>query len=626
MQKTLILCLLLVLSASLPAQGGKTPKASGKAATLDYRIDPPFWWVGMKNEELELLLFMPTGAQREARLNFPGVEILDQGLADNPKYRYIRLYIAPTVVAESQLKFTFGDGPQQFVIPYDLKLREQRPGAHVGTTTADLIYLAMPDRFSNGDPSNDVVAGMAETGLNRDSMFWRHGGDLQGVQNKLDYLADLGVTALWLNPILENNQPQASYHGYATTDHYKVDPRFGTNEQFKALVAAGHAKGIKSVLDVIYNHIGDRHHLYTELPWQAWIHRWPQGYQRTSYRAPTLMDPYASEIDRKIMTDGWFDHHMPDLDQTDRHLATYLIQNSIWWIEYADLDAFRIDTYAYPDQVFMDSLCGAVLREYPRFGIFGETWVQGPAVQGWFHTNNVRVERPSLLPGVTDFQLYFAINEALQREQGWTEGAARLYHVMADDYLHADPFRNVIFLDNHDISRFYSMVGEDLRKYKMGIAWLMTTRGTPQLYYGTEILMKNYADPDGKVREDFPGGWPADKVDKFSEAGRSKKEQEAFAYVRRFAQWRKQSRAVHVGRTTQFVPENGVYTYARRGKGQAVLVLMNCSEKVHTVDMARFAECYGEATQGTDVATQQVVPLAGKLEMAPWTALVLDLK
>jgi neopullulanase len=625
MQKSLFLCLLLALATTLPAQRGKTPKAEGKAAALDHRIDPPFWWTGMKNTKLELLLYMPAGAKWEASLNYPGVEILEQGPADHPNYRYITLDIS-AAAQPGTLNFVFGAGKQQFTLPYSLQARAQRPGAHVGTTTADLIYLAMPDRFANGDPSNDIVAGMEETGLNRDSMFWRHGGDLKGVENKLDYLVDLGVTALWLNPVLENNQPKASYHGYAITDFYKVDPRFGTNAQFKALVAAGHAKGLKSVLDVVYNHIGDRHHLYKELPWESWIHRWPQGYQRTNYRAPSLMDPYASEIDRKIMTDGWFDHHMPDLDQTDRHLAAYLIQNSIWWIEYADLDAFRIDTYAYPDQVFMDSLCGAVLREYPRFGIFAETWVQGPAVQGWFHANNIRVERPSLLPGVTDFQLYFAINEALQREQGWTEGAARLYHVMADDYLHADPFRNVIFLDNHDISRFYSMVGEDLRKFKMGIAWLMTTRGTPQLYYGTEILMKNYADPDGKVRGDFPGGWPTDKVDKFSAAGRNAKEQEAFDYVKRFGQWRKQSRAVHVGRTTQFVPENGVYTYVRRGKGQTVMVIMNCSEKANSVDMARFAECYGEAKQGTDVATQQVVPLAGKLEMQPWTALVLDLK
>lgn len=627
MHRLITLSLVMGLALSLSAQRGKPSKepAVGKAANLAYRIDPPHWWVGMKSTEVELLLYRPTGAQEEARLNVPGVEIIDQGLAENPKYRYIRLAISPSL-GETRLTFSFGSGPQAFSIPYDLKLREKPATAHVGLTTADFIYLAMPDRFANGNPQNDVVPGMEETRLSRDSMFWRHGGDLQGVTNHLDYLADLGVTALWLNPVLENNEKEASYHGYAITDHYKVDPRFGTNEEFKALVAKGHEKGIKAVLDVVYNHIGDQHHLYKELPWAGWIHRWPQGYQRTNYRATTLMDPYASEIDRKIMTDGWFDRHMPDLDQTDPHLATYLIQNSIWWIEYAGLDAFRIDTYAYPDQVFMTNLCTAILTEYPRFGIFGETWVQGATVQDWFHVNNIKVERPSSLPGVTDFQLYFAINEALSREQGWTEGAARLYHVLADDYIHADPFKNVIFLDNHDISRFYSMVGEDFRKYKMGIAWLMTTRGIPQLYYGTEILMKNYADPDGKVREDFPGGWPGDKANKFTEEGRSKQEQEAFAYVKRFAQWRKQSRAVQVGRTTQFVPENGVYVYARRGKGQAVLVLMNCSQKENKVDMKRFEECYGEYKEGVDVATAQVVPLSGVLTMPAWSVYVLDLK
>jgi glycosidase len=629
MQRLILLSLLVGLFFPLSAQRGKTPKepakASGKAAALEYRIDPPFWWTGMKHAELELLLFQPGGAKQEASLNYPGVVILEQGIAENPKYRFIRLRIDPSALPGT-LDLVFGAGPQQFKIPYALKAREIRPNQHVGTTTADFIYLAMPDRFSNGDPSNDVIAGMQETRLSRDSMFWRHGGDLLGVRNHLDYLADLGVTALWLNPVLENNEPEASYHGYAITDHYKVDPRFGTNEDFKNLVAEAHAKGIKSVLDVVYNHVGDQHYLYKDLPWQAWIHRFPEGYVRTSYRSTVWMDPYASEIDKKTMSDGWFDRRMPDLDQTDPHLAAYLIQNSIWWIEYADLDCFRIDTYAYPDQVFMSNLCSALLKEYPRFGIFGETWVQGPAVQTWFHANNINIERQSTLPGVTDFQLYFAINEALSREQGWTEGAARLYHVMADDYLHADPFRNVIFFDNHDISRFYSVVGEDFRKYKMGVAWLMTTRGTPQLYYGTEILMKNFANPDGKVRDDFPGGWPKDKANKFTAEGRTKQEQEAFEYVRRFAQWRKESRAVHFGRTTQFVPENGVYTYARRGKGQSVLVILNFSEKGNKVDMARFAECYGEATQGVDVATQQTFALSGKLDMAPWSVLVLDLR
>jgi neopullulanase len=625
MRKLILFSLILSLGTALPAQRGKENKAASKSEAMSYRIDPPFWWVGMQNNELELLLFQPGGAKWEASLSYPGVDIVDQGPADNPKYCYIRLSIAASA-QPGTLNFVFGTGKEQFKLPYVLKARDNRPGAQSGITTADFIYLAMPDRFANGDPGNDIVKGMEETGLNRDSMFWRHGGDLLGVQNHLDHIVDLGATALWLNPVLENNEPKASYHGYAITDHYKVDPRFGTNEGFKELVAVGHAKGLKAVLDVVYNHIGDQHHLYKELPWQAWVHRFPEGYVRTSYRAPVLMDPYASDRDKKIMTDGWFDHHMPDLDQTDAHLATYLIQNSVWWVEYADLDAFRIDTYAYPDQAFMNDLCKALFKEYPRFSIFGETWVDGAPVQVFFHGNNINVQRQSELPGVTDFQLYYGIMEALQREQGWTEGVARLYHTLGTDYLHADPFKNVIFLDNHDISRFYSMVGEDFRKFKMGIAWLMTTRGIPQLYYGTEILMKNYANPDGKVRDDFPGGWTTDKSNKFTEAGRSAKEQEAYAYIRMLAQWRKTSRAVHAGRTTQFVPENGVYTYARRGKGQAVLVIMNCSEKGNKVDMARFAECYGDATLGVDVMTQQRIDLKGTQEMTPWSVWVLELQ
>ena len=616
-----LLVVLMVLGMGLSLMGQK----KGKAAQLEYRFDPPFWWTGMAYSRVELLLRQPSGANAVARLSYPGVKIVEQGQAENPRYRYIILDIDATA-QPGVLNFQMGEGPQSYALPYTLKAREKRAGFPGGLTTADFIYLAMPDRFSNGDPSNDVIKGMNEVRLSRDSMFWRHGGDLRGVMNHLDYIDDLGVTALWLNPVLENNQPEASYHGYAATDVYKVDPRFGTNEEFKALTEACHRRGMKMVMDVVYNHWGDHHHLYLDLPWASWIHRFPEGYVKTSYRAPALMDPYASEADRKIMSDGWFDRRMPDLNQKDPHLAEYLIQNSIWWIEYAGLDGFRIDTYAYPDLVFMGKLLRRIFMEYQTFGVFGETWVDGAPVQVYFHENKIEQDIQSALPGVTDFQLYFAMNEALNKEQGWTEGASRLYLALGADYVHANPMRNVVFLDNHDVSRFYSVVGEDYRKFKMGIAWLLTVRGIPQMYYGTEILMKNFANPDGKVRDDFPGGWAGDKANKFVAEGRTKAEQDAYQYVRTLAKWRKTSNAVQTGRTTQFVPENGVYVYFRRGMGTTVMVMLNFSGKGNVVDMGRFKECYGTAVRGVDVVTKEGLDLKGKVDMEPWSVWILELE
>jgi glycosidase len=510
------------------------------------------------------------------------------------------------------------------VIPYELKARVNRPGWPSGLSQSDLIYLLMPDRFSNGDPSNDVVQGMKQTGINRDSMFWRHGGDLKGVMNHLDYLQDLGITALWINPVLENDQPKESYHGYAITDHYRVDRRFGDNELFRQLSENCGKKGIKMVMDVVYNHVGNEHYLYKKLPWQNWIHAQPEGFQRTSYRAPVLTDPYASEADKRIMTDGWFDKHMPDLNQKDPHLAAYLIQNSIWWIEYAGLDAFRIDTYAYPDLAFMKDLLARIFKEYPKFSVFGETWVDGAPVQVFFHQNKIDAEFKSNLPGVTDFQLYYGIQEALTKEMGWTEGVARLYHTMATDYLHADPTQNVVFLDNHDISRFFSVVNEDFRKYKMALVWLMTVRGIPQLYYGNEILMKNYANPDGRVREDFPGGWAGDKVNLFDANNRKGDVAEVHALISKLARWRKASPVIKEGKTTQFVPDKGVYVYSRRANGQAILVVMNCSEKANKVGMKRYEECFNGKTQAKDVLNDRAISLGQDLEMEPWSVVLME--
>lgn len=585
----------------------------------------------MEETQLELLVSHPGIAAYTAEIDYPGLSLRQNVHWDHSDFMAILLELDSDIQPGSfRIKFTHADGGQ-ISVPYALKKRERDPRDIEGVDASDFIYLIMPDRFANGNPSNDIVKGTRQASIYRDSMFQRHGGDLQGILDHLDYLNQLGVTALWLNPVQENDQPKESYHGYAITDHYRIDPRLGDNELYKRLVSSAKAKGMKMVMDVVYNHWGDQHYLYRNgLPSEAWVHR-HDVFFKTSYRAPTLMDPHASAYDKHKFTHGWFDHHMPDLDQTNPHLAAYLIQNTIWWVEYAGLHGLRIDTYAYADQEFMSDLVRAVLREYPTLGIFGETWVHGNAVQSWFTDNRVDEGNDSPLPGVTDFQLYYSINDALGKDMGWTEGVSRMYYTLAKDFLYKDPLRNCLFLDNHDLSRFYSMVNQDFAKFKMGIAWLLTMRGIPQIYYGTEILMKNYADPDGKVREDFPGGWPNDPTNKFKSYGRNATENSAFNYIKTLAAYRKSNPVLQFGKLTQFVPDEGLYVYFRHNqegdasaRDKAVMVMMNCTKAEKTVKMDRFREFLGGKSKMKDVVTGKNIPLGSDFKIDAWTALVLE--
>lgn len=602
-------------TALVPAQNQSSP-----------RIDPPFWWAGMENTQLELLVSHPGIAAYKVEINYPGVTLRQNIRWDHSDFMAIQLELATDVKPGSfQINFTDPAGTV-ISVSYALKKRGRDARDVKGVDASDFIYLIMPDRFSNGDVSNDIVKGTQQASINRDSMFHRHGGDLQGILNHLDYLEQLGITALWLNPVQENDQPKESYHGYAITDHYRIDPRFGDNEMYKRLANSAKAKGMKMVMDVVYNHWGDQHYLYRNgLPSEAWVHR-HDGFFKTSYRAPTLMDPHASTYDKQKFTNGWFDHHMPDLDQTNPHLASYLIQNTIWWVEYAGLDGLRIDTYAYADQDFMGDLVRAVLTEYPGLGIFGETWVHGNTVQSWFTDNQVNEGHDSPLPGVTDFQLYYSINDALTKDMGWTDGISRMYYTLAKDFLYKDPLKNCLFLDNHDLSRFYSVVNEDFAKYKMGIAWLLTMRGIPQIYYGTEILMKNYADPDGKVREDFPGGWPKDPINKFKSYGRNETENSAFNYVKTLAAYRKSNPVLQNGSLTQFVPENGVYVYFRHNREKTIMVVMNCSKEPKNVKTDRFVEFLGGKSRIKNVVSGKSSPIEAEMNIKAWTTQVLEVQ
>ncbi len=562
----------------------------------------------MPEEEFQLMVY---GVSKNSRITIAddsGIEILEEHFEDNERYVFLDIRV-PSSFEGTGIALEFEDDDVKFKMNYPLLKRDGSPNIHRGVNSSDLIYLIFPDRFANGNPDNDIELSMTDKRVHRDSLKARHGGDIQGIRDKLFHFRDLGATALWINPLLTNDEPWESYHGYAATNHYEIDPRFGTLEEYKALVDECHRSGIKVIIDIVFNHVGDNHHLIKNLPSKDWIHIWPE-FQRTSYRAPTLMDPYASEADKKIMTDGWFDHHMPDLNQQNELLANFLIYNSIWWIEMTGIDAYRIDTYAYSDAEFMAKWAKVIKKYYPKFTFFGETWVHGTPIQAHFTQNNkMNGDFNTELPGVTDFQLYYAINDALNKPQGWTDGTAKLYYTLAKDFIYEEPNKNVLFLDNHDLGRFYSMIGEDFEKWKMGVGWLMTTRGIPMIYYGTEILMTGFTDPDAKVRADYPGGWTSDSVDKFTKEGRSDLENEAYDYIKKLAKFRRKSKAITRGKTTQFVPEDGVYVYFRYTDAETIMVVMNTSDKDVPLEMDRFEERIGSFTKGKDGVSEEEVSL-----------------
>ena len=428
---------------------------------------------------------------------------------------------------------------------------------------------------------------------------------------------------------MENDQPKESYHGYALTDYYTVDARYGSNAQYVAFVQHAHAQGLKVIHDVVLNHIGNQHYLFRDAPARDWFHQWP-AFTRSNFRDAAFNDPYASAYDRKLFGEGWFDTHMPDVNQSNPLVATYLIQNFLWWVEYTGLDAYRIDTYSYSEPKFLMQWGKAIAEQYPKLSMFGETWVQGTAQQAFFARNIFPPVNgfKSNLPGVTDFQLYYAINEALTKDAGWTEGINKLYYTLQTDWMYEDPTRNVVFLDNHDLSRFFSVVGEDMAKYKMGIAWLLTERGIPQLYYGTEVLMKNYKSSGhgGEVRQDFPGGWAGDKVNLFAANGRDAAQQEAFAYVSKLANYRKSHPVLSSGKLMQFIPDAGVYTYFRYSAAGTVMVMMNSNKDEKTVDMARFAERLNGFSSGVEVTSGAVLADLKSVKIPGRTAWVVELR
>lgn len=597
-----------------------------------YKIEgiyPTHWWVGMKNPNLQLMVHGINVRPVKFTVTYPGVKLLKVSKSENNNYAFLDLVISPAT-KPGKVKIHIVSEEGEADVYYELKARSKENGRSriTGVTSSDLIYLIMPDRFANGDPSNDKLPGFREKVNSRDSLKGRHGGDLQGVQQHLDYLHDLGVTAIWLNPVLLNDMPRESFHGYAFTNHYEVDPRLGGNKAYHDLIKAAHAKGMKIIQDAVYNHVGIEHIFVKDMPSKNWLNQWPE-YQNTSYKDQALMDPYASEIDKKIMSDGWFTRQMPDLNQRNPFVANFLIQHALWTVEEFGIDGWRIDTYAYNDLDFMNRCNKALLDEYPQIGIFGETWVHGIPNQSFFMASNYNIKYKSNLPGVTDFQLnLYGILPALNQPFGWTEGVNRLYLTTTNDFVYKDAMKNCIFLDNHDMSRFYSQVNEDYAKYKMGIAWLLTFRGIPQLYYGTEILMKGTTHPtDAMVRFDFPGGWQGDSANKFVAAGRTPSENAAFNYVRTLANFRKNSSAIKTGKMMQYVPENGVYIYFRYDDKQTVMCVMNQNDSLTSkVDISRLSERTKGFTKAVDVVTGETINMGTTLATPPKSLMVFELR
>ena len=606
-----------------PLGAPKAAPAHGqKASAAIDRIDPTYWFVGMKNPQVQLLVHGPGLASSTVEQpNYPGVTLDKVEKLTSPNYLVLSFTVRPDA-KPGKIKLQF-KGAKNFTYNYELRARNSDPDRAQGLTQADFIYMLMPDRFSNGDPKNDVVKRTRVNHVARDSMYARHGGDLKGIENHFGYLKQLGITTIWPTPLVENDMPKASYHGYAVTDCYKIDPRYGTNAEYVQFVENAHKQGLKVVQDIVLNHWGSYNYLFLDQPAADWFHAFPT-FTRSNYNAYVLNDPHGAAIDRKLENDGWFDTTMPDVNQSNPLVAKYLIQNFLWWVESTGLDGYRIDTYPYSEPQFLMAWGKAIADEYPKLALFGEAWEGTEAEQAFFAQNIFPPVNgfKSNLPSVLDFQVCFGIGDVLKGDGG---DLNKLYRALQGDWMYTDATRNVPFLDNHDMSRFYSVIGEDFAKYKMGLAWLLTLRGTPQLYYGTEVLMKNFSDPDGKVREDFPGGWAGDKTDYFT--ARPGPAGEAFNYASKLANYRKTHPVLSSGKLMQFIPQDGVYTYFRyTDAGECVMVIANNTKDAKQVDGSRFAERTAGFVSGQDVVTGAPVPDLKTLAVPARTVMVVELK
>jgi len=589
-------------------------------------LEPPSWWVGMKQGTLQLMVHGEQIADLTPSLTYPGVAIQNVTRVASKNYLFIDLEISQQALpGEFLLHFT-QQGQTVLSQPYRLQARAGDSAQRRGFGPADAIYLIVPDRFANGNQNNDSVTPLKEK-ANRADPAGRHGGDLQGISEHLDYVAEMGFTQIWSTPLTENNQPETSYHGYASTNLYSVDARFGSNEEYRDLVDRAKRKGLGFIQDVVLNHIGSGHWWMKDLPSADWLN-FQDAFVVTNHKRTTIQDPHASLADRKRFSNGWFVESMPDLNQRNPLLANYLIQNNIWWIEYAGLSGFRVDTYPYSDPTFLSQWSKRIIDEYPNFNMVGEEWTSNPAIVSYWQKGKVNSDHYlSYSPSMMDFPLYYALQEGLMSEDGDRTGLNVLYESLANDFQYPAPENLVIFDGNHDTNRIFSELAQDDGLYRMAMVYLATMRGIPQFTYGTEILMTSPRQrDDGRVRADFSGGWSGDAVDAFSGQGLGKAEKEAQQFLRRLLNWRKSAQVIHQGKLMHFVPEQGTYVYFRYDRNKRVMVAFNKNRQPTTLDLGRFPEMLTPGSSGTDVLTGQRISLSKTLTLPARSALILEIE
>ena len=625
---------------------------SMNAAVHVDRIEPTDWYVGMKDASLQLMVYGKDIKNADVDVQYPGVRIDSIARLDSPNYLLVYLNLDGAKAGEMTLNFK--QGKQNKKVKYLLKNREMPGDKRIGFSNEDVLYMLMPDRFANGDSKNDAFKTMRDKTCDRTAPSLRHGGDLEGIRQHLDYFNQLGVTALWFTPVLENDSPNdgknSTYHGYATTNYYKVDSRFGTNAEYKKLIDEAHQKGLKVVMDMIFNHCGFEHPWVADMPSKDWFNcpEWlmpeyqtPEHlkkigtmdgsrtvndmYLQTSYKLTPVLDPYASKVDLHETVDGWFVPSMPDLNQRNPHVMKYLIQNSEWWIETVGIDGIRMDTYPYADRDGMALWMKTLDNEYPHFNTVGETWVTEPAYTAAWQKDSKLSKKNSYLKTVMDFAFFDRINSAKHEEtDDWWNGMNRIYNVLCYDYLYPNPKSVMAFVENHDTDRFLGE-GKDTLALKQALALLLTINRTPQLYYGTEVLMNGTKSvTDGNVRKDFPGGWAGDKHNVFTAEGRTQAENQMFNWLSRLLHWRQGNEVITKGKQTQFCPRKGVYVIARQYQGKSVMTIINGKNEANELNVSRYAEIIGSHDKATDVTNGRTVLINKNVKLRPRQTMVLE--
>ena len=597
------------------------------------KIEPPFWWSNMKNPELQLVVYGNNIAKYDVSIS-DNIKIINIRKTENPNYQFIT--VSTKNINPGNINITLSEkGKKIQTLAYEFKQRRENSSIRDGFDSSDAMYLIMPDRFANGNPNNDSTADTVEK-ADRANPGGRHGGDIQGVIDHLDYINDLGFTSLWSTPLLEDNEPVYSYHTYAQSDLYKIDSRFGTNEDYKRLASEMHKRDMKLIMDYVTNHWGSKHWMIQDLPTKDWIHYWEngeKGFQRSSYRMSTQFDSNASQHDSHACMDGWFDTTMPDMNQSNPLLLKYITQNAIWWIEYADLDGFRVDTYSYNDKEAIAKWTKAIMDEYPNFNIVGEVWMHNQSQMAyWQKDSKVGAidSFNSYLPSVMDFTLHDAVTVMFNEEEKWSwdKGMIRAYDNFTNDFLYPDINNILVFAGNHDTNRINEIYKSDINKYKLVMSLIATVRGIPQFYYGDEIGMlgdKN-AKGDGDIRRDFPGGWQGDAINAFTAQGRTDSQNSYYNFTKKLFNWRKSKDVIHNGKTMQFVPQNNVYVYFRYNDSERVMVVLNNSTDAQSLELSRFAEMIKESKYGQEILSGKEIKFNGTLKVEAKSSMIIELK